>query len=84
MQPIATIEDNIDHFYALISFLVILHPKNGGKLEFFFKIHKYLCYKYFCLLFKNRGISRVVLLEIPFLYKNVQIETIFEVIRGEC
>ena len=32
---IATLGVNNDHFYALISFVVILHPKNGGKLEFF-------------------------------------------------
>ena len=31
---------------------------------------------------KNWGISKIVLLEISFLFLNVQFETIFEVIRG--
>ena len=45
-------------------------------------------FKYFDLILviikKPGHIYNVVLLEIPFLYQNVQIETIFEVIRGEC
>ena len=38
----------------------------------------------FCLYLKNRDISKAVLLKTLFLYNNVQNETIFEVIRGEC
>ena len=67
MQPIATIGVNIDHFYVLISFLAI----KRGKLGFFSKftsIYVINILIQFWLSLKNRGISRVVLLEIPFLY----------------
>jgi hypothetical protein len=78
MQPIATIGIKIDHFLCLNIICSHFISIKRGKLGVFSKFtrnseqNKYLSYKYVDLILliikKKRGISNVVLLEIPFLY----------------